>query len=125
VEHEVSSIDAVSSTGEATAAFFRELAARGHEPALEQAVGTIRFELTGGGRPTRWLLAIDDGDVSVSRRSARGDCVVRADGALFDGIASGEVNAMAALLRGAIEVKGDRALLLAFQRVLPGPPRKT
>ncbi len=31
---------------------------------------------------------------------------------------------MSAFLRGAIEVEGDRGLLLAFQRVFPGPARK-
>ena len=38
-----------------------------------------------------------------------------------DRIAGGEVNAMAAILRGAITVEGDPALLLMFQRLLPGP----
>jgi putative sterol carrier protein len=92
--------------------------------ALEQATGTIRFDLTGGGRTARWLVAVDKGDVSVSRGGGGGECVVRVDKELFDGIASGEVNAMAALLRGAIEVAGESALLLAFQRVLPGPRRR-
>jgi hypothetical protein len=32
---------------------------------------------------------------------------------------------MAAFLRGAIEVEGDRALLLPFQRLFPAPPRST
>ena len=31
---------------------------------------------------------------------------------------------MAAFLRGAIELEGDRGLLLAFQRAFPGPRRK-
>jgi putative sterol carrier protein len=49
---------------------------------------------------------------------------VRVDRALFERIASGEVNAMAALLRGAIDVSGESSLLLALQRVLPGPARR-
>jgi putative sterol carrier protein len=110
---------------EATPEFLRELAARGHEPALERATGTLRFDLTGGERTTRWMITIERGDVAVSRRNAKADCVVRLDRVLFDGIGSGQVNAMAAVLRGAIDVEGDRGLLLAFQRLFPGPPRTT
>ena len=109
----------------ATTEFFQELAARGHEPALAKATGTLRFDLRdGGARAERWLITISKGDVAVSHKNAKADCVVRVDRTLFDGIASGEANAMAAFLRGAIEVEGDRGLLLAFQRAFPGPPRK-
>jgi putative sterol carrier protein len=110
---------------DATTKFFQELAARGHDPALAKATGTVRFDLRdGGARAERWLITIQKGDLAVSHRNAKADCVVRADRALFDGIASGESNAMAAFLRGAIDVEGDRGLLLAFQRAFPGPPRK-
>jgi len=111
-------------TTDPTTGFFDALAARGHEPALAKITGTIRFDLRDGdSRPARWLVTIAKGDIAVSHRNARADCVVRADRAVFDGIASGESNAMAAFLRGAIELDGDRGLLLGFQRALPGPPR--
>ena len=110
---------------DATTTFFEALAARGHEPALEKITGTIRFDLSdAGSRPVRWLITISKGDVAVSRRNAKADCVVRTDQAVFAGIASGEKNAMAAFLRGAIALEGDRGLLLAFQRAFPGPRRK-
>jgi putative sterol carrier protein len=110
-------------TTDATTHFFEELAARGHDPALEKVTGTLRFELTGGQRTSRWLITISKGDVDVSRRNAKADCVVRADRRLFDGIASGEVNAMVAFLRGALEFEGNRWLMLPFQKLFPGPPR--
>ena len=110
---------------DATTEFFEELAARGHEPALAKATGTLRFDIRdGGARTERWLITITKGDVAVSHRNAKADCVVRVDRTLFEGLASGEANALAAFLRGAIEVEGDRGLLLAFQRAFPGPPRK-
>jgi len=62
--------------------------------------------------------------VRVSRRNAAADTTLRATGELFDGLASGEVNTMAAVLRGAIEVEGDPELLVLFQRLFPSPPRK-
>ena len=108
---------------DATAEFFDALVERGHEPLLEKATGTLRFDLRDGKKTDRWLVTVVKGDLAVSRRNLRADCVVSADKALFDGIASGKTNAMAALLRGAMSVEGDVQLLVLFQRLLPGPPR--
>ncbi len=106
-----------------TSEFFDELDRRGHEPLLEKATGTVRFDLRNGKTVDRWLVTVKKGDVGVSRKNVGADCVVTADRALFDGVASGRTNAFAALLRGAMGVEGDVRLLVAFQRLLPGPPR--
>ena len=108
---------------DATAEFFDALVERGHEPLLEKAKGTLRFDLKDGKKTDRWLVTIDKGDLAVSRQNLRADCVVTADKSLFDGIASGKTNVMAALLRGAMGVEGDVQLLVLFQRLFPGPPR--
>jgi putative sterol carrier protein len=105
-----------------TAVFFDVLARRGHEPMLEKVRATLRFDLANGGRTERWFVSVDKGDIAVSRRNARADCVIRMDQALFQRLANGEVNAMAALLRGAIAVEGDPQLIVMFQRLLPSPP---
>ena len=106
-----------------TGEFFGELGARGHEPLLNKASGTLRFDLRDGKRVDRWLVAVEKGDLTVSRRNVGADCVVSTDRALFDGIASGKTNAMAAVLRGAVAIEGDVQLLVMFQRLFPGPPR--
>ena len=108
---------------EATTKFFEELGARGHEPLLEKATGTIRFELTNGKRKARWLVAVEKGDVTVSHGNARADCVTRADRAFFEQIVTGEENAMAAMLRGEVAVEGSPQLLVYFQRLFPGPAK--
>ena len=108
--------------GDATTEFFDGLAQHGHRPMFEKVKGTMRFDLRDGDRTDRWLVTIDKGDVAISRRNARADCVLKADKHLFDGLASGDENAMAALLRGAIAVEGDPQLIVLFQRLLPGPP---
>jgi hypothetical protein len=105
------------------AEFFAELARRGTEPLLLRAKGTLRIELMGGRRSERWIVAIDKGAVTVSRRNGAADCVVRAEKSLFDLLVTGRANATAALLRGALAVEGDANLLVLFQRLFPGPPR--
>ena len=56
---------------------------------------------------------------------AQADGVVSGEKALFEGSAKGKENAVAAFLRGAIGIDGDRVLLVLFQRVFPAPPRRT
>ena len=108
---------------DATTAFFEELARREHEPVLAKARGTVRIELTNGTSIEPWLVTIDHGELSVLHGTGHADCTLRADGALFGQIVTGEVNAVAAALRGAIVIEGDWHLLLLFQRLFPGPPR--
>jgi putative sterol carrier protein len=108
---------------DATAEFFDALVERGHEPLLEKAKGTLRFDLKDGKKTDRWLVAVVKGDLAVSRQHLRADCVVTADKSLFDDIASGKTNGMAALLRGAMSIEGDVGLMVFFQRLFPGPAR--
>jgi putative sterol carrier protein len=103
--------------------FFDALAARGREPALAKATGTLRVDLTDGRRRTgAWLIAMDKGKVEVSRRRDGADCTIRLPEELFDGIVTGRVNAIAAVLRGAVQLEGDLRLVVLFQRLFPGPP---
>jgi predicted lipid carrier protein YhbT len=106
-----------------TAEFFDGLNRRGHEPLLEKVTGAVRFEIIRDGQIDRWEARIQRGDVLVLRDHRDVSCVVRADAALFDAIATGERNAMAAILRGSLAVEGDPELLVLFQRLFPGPPR--
>ena len=109
---------------DATEEFFEELGRRGHEPLVAKISGRVRFDVVDGRRTDSWLVAIDKGDIAVSRGGTDDEhCTVRADKALFDRLANGEENAMAATLRGALVCTGDVDLLLAVQRFFPGPPR--
>jgi putative sterol carrier protein len=108
--------------GHATAEFFDELARRGHEPLLEKATGTLRFDLVGGKRIERWRVAMEKGDVTVSRKNAAADCVVRTEKSVFESLARGELQMLTAFLRGLMRLEGEGELLVLFQRVFPGPP---
>jgi putative sterol carrier protein len=102
--------------------FLEMLAARGEEPLLRDVNGSVRFDLRRGNRIDPWTISIADGAISMTHRKLTADCVATMDETTFGSIASGEINAFAAALRGDIEISGDPAILLAFQRVFPGPP---
>jgi putative sterol carrier protein len=108
-----------------TTEFFQELDARGHEPLLENLTATLRFDLKNGKRTARWVVAITKGDIEVSHKNVKADCVVRADRTLFDGIARGDVNAFAAALQGTIGIEGNTEALVFFQRLFPARQRKS
>jgi putative sterol carrier protein len=107
----------------ATDDFFGSLASPGHVELLEKARGSVRVELGSGKGAERWLVTIDKGDVVVSHKAGAADCTIRSSKALFDRIAGGDVNALAAFLRGELEVEGNWELLVLFQRLFPSPPR--
>jgi putative sterol carrier protein len=110
-----------SPTLRSAAQFFEELGSRGHEPLVGRASGSARFDLVDGRKTERWLVTIDRGDVTVSKRNAAADCVLRADRASFERIVAGERNVMAAVLRGEVAVSGDASLLVLLQRLVPRP----
>ena len=111
----------VGTTADPVSEFFRRLAERGREPLLQNVSGTLRFDLVGGERVEHWHLTIKDGGVTVSRKGAEADAVVRTSKVLFEGMTAGRVNAMAAALRGALVLRGNLALVVLFQRLFPGP----
>ena len=95
--------------------FFSQLSEPKHVRILERTAGTILAEIKDGKRTQRWYVTIHKGEVSVSRSGSKPDCVIRTDGATFDAILTGKLNAMPALLRGLLDVEGDVALLAALQ----------
>lgn len=105
------------------ATFFEELGRRGHEPLLQSVSNRVRFDVVDGGRVDSWLVTVDRGDVTVARDTGAADCTFRGDRALFEEIVAGRANAVAAVLRGALECHGDLELLFSIQRIFPDPPR--
>jgi hypothetical protein len=103
------------------ATFFQDLSRRGSEPLLAKTTGTARFDLVDGPRTDRWLVAVEQGRLGVWHKGGSADCVIRADRTLFEQLCRGEANAIAEVLRGALEVTGDVELLFAIQRLFPGP----
>jgi putative sterol carrier protein len=107
---------------DATTRFFEELAQRGHEPRLENASGSLRFDIANGRTTAHWFVSIDKGNVAVSRSGDAADCTILASRTVFDGLASGKASAVAAVLRGTLSIEGDWRLLVLFRRLLTGLP---
>ncbi|MBO4162911.1 MULTISPECIES: SCP2 sterol-binding domain-containing protein [Micromonospora] len=107
---------------DATTRFFESLDRREHEPLLNKAVGTLRFDLHEGAQTTHWLLRVDRGDLTVSQEDREADTVVGTTPALFEEMAAGRENGLAAVLRGDMTVTGDARLVVQIERIFPGSP---
>lgn len=101
--------------------FFNRLRTDEYWPMLHNANGSIRIELTGGARAESYSVDLRGGYVSVSRRAASPDAIVRVDRELLGRFAEGRANVMSALLRGEVAIEGDLGLVTAFARLFPGP----
>ena len=104
---------------EPTRQFFARLAEQ-QQPRLTTVTGTVRFDIADGERIEHWYLHIRKGAVTVSHDDGEADCVISADIGTFDQILTGHMNAMAAVLRGAVGMEGKVILLTALQRLFPG-----
>ena len=109
-------------TTDPTARFFDQLAKRGEEPLLQKASGRTRFDVVDGKRIFHWLVTVDRGKIAVSKQNASADCSIRTQKAVFDKVAVGGMNAVAAVLRGDMAVEGDWRLLVRMARLFPASP---
>jgi hypothetical protein len=101
------------------ATFFSDLAARGHEPLLHMAGGTLAFALTSGDRAQHWTVSMSGGTVGVVRGRRRADCTVRVSRELFTRLLVGALDPWTAYLRDEYQIEGEIGLMVAFQRLLP------
>jgi putative sterol carrier protein len=101
--------------------FMNELGRRGHDPLLRKVNETVRFDLVNGKKTDRWLVRIENGDVTVSHKGGAADTVIRGHKDLFDRMARGGANPVAAVLRGEVGWEGEWKSLVAVQRLFPGP----
>jgi alkyl sulfatase BDS1-like metallo-beta-lactamase superfamily hydrolase len=106
---------------DAVAVILDGLAARGHDPRLENVSAAVRFDVVDGRRTHHWLLSVKNGDVQVSQKRSAADLVVRCERMLADRLFTGKANAMSAVLRGELTVEGSADLLVLIQRLLPRP----
>ena len=109
------------STDDPTGRFFAELAARSTEPLLTKVSGRTRFDVVDGRNTRRWLVSVDHGTLTVTPGNLDAGCVLRAEKVVFDKLVTGRLNAVAAVLRGDLQVSGDWRLVVRMLRLFPGP----
>ena len=106
-----------------TEQFFEELGQRGSSHSSPSSRDVCASKSSMDAKTSHWIVAIDKGNLEVSRDGGDRACSIRATRRCSIDWPRGEENAMAATLRGALVCTGDVDLLLAIQRVFPGPPR--
>lgn len=86
---------------------------------------TLGFRLTGapGAEPDRYVVRIQEGAASVETGDPGGerDATIICEGHDFLRLATGQMNAVAGVLRGQLKVKGDKAKALQFASVINFP----
>lgn len=104
--------------------FFEELGHRGRDPLLGRLTGTGRFEIFDGDRTDHWLVTLQGGYVAVSRGDGEAEWMMRADRRSFEQIISGKLSAMAALMRGTLDVRvfNTSQRFARVTRLFAGPP---
>jgi hypothetical protein len=116
---------------DAVAQLFDRTGRLGRVDMLADVTGSLRFDIAEDDQVVdQWTMLVDDGRITVEHRGGDTDCVVSLDRSLMARMATGQSNAMAALLRGDMMVTGDVQLLVLMERLLPGPagahgPRRT
>jgi putative sterol carrier protein len=98
--------------------FFDRLARDGHQPVLEKATGTVRFDIRDGDRTDYALVRIDRGDLTVSVEEAEADCYVHIPRAVLEDVVCGGKNMMAAHTRGEVRSEGAVELFILIQRLM-------
>jgi putative sterol carrier protein len=102
-----------------TKSLLEALARQSRQQPIPKLSGLIRIEARDGESTDQWYLNIAKGVVTVAREGGEPDCVISGERAALEAVLGGKANAMAALLRGAIEVHGKPLLLLGLQRLFP------
>ncbi|MEU7841955.1 SCP2 sterol-binding domain-containing protein [Micromonospora sp. NPDC049114] len=103
------------------ARFLQDLDGSRRPDLAETTAGTLRLDMRGEGCTDHWYLTVADQHVRVTRSADDADLLVRADRAVFDQLASGQLHLAEALLRNELTVRGDMALLMLLRRIFPGP----
>lgn len=97
-----------------TQEFFAKLAARGYDPLWHSITGIVECDIENEGR---WFVAIQSGNVTVSKDTTRPDCVIACSKDVFEGMLQEKLNPFTSLMQEKLSVKGELGLAQIFQRL--------
>ncbi len=94
--------------------FFETLEGRVDASKTAGVNNSYLFDVDGAGQ---WLVAVDDGRVTVTEGAADADVTISTSEDNFMKIVRGEQNPMAAYMSGKIKVKGDLGAAMKLQKL--------
>jgi putative sterol carrier protein len=99
---------------ETTREFFEGLPSRVDAQKTAGMSNSYLFDVEGAGK---WLVAVEDGAVSVREGEGDADVTIIASDETFQKIASGEQNPTTAYMTGKLKVKGDMGAAMKLQKL--------
>jgi putative sterol carrier protein len=94
--------------------FFESLPARADASKTVGMSNTYLFDIEGAGK---WIVAVDDGAVSVREGDGDADVTISATEENFQKIVSGEQNPTTAYMTGKLKIKGDMGAAMKLQKL--------
>jgi putative sterol carrier protein len=94
--------------------FFESLPARADASKTVGMSNTYLFDIEGAGK---WIVAVDDGAVSVREGEGDADVTISATEENFQKIVSGEQNPTTAYMTGKLKIKGDMGAAMKLQKL--------
>ena len=99
---------------DSTREFFESLPGRVDPSKTAGMNNTYLFDVEGAGS---WLVALDDGQVSVTEGDGDADCTITASEENFEKMVSGDLNPTTAYMTGKLKIKGDMGAAMKLQKL--------
>jgi len=99
---------------EDTRAFFESLPTRVSSDKTAGMSNSYLFDIEGVGT---WLVAVEDGAVSVREGEGDADATITTSEETFEKIRNGEQNATSAYMTGKLKIKGDMGAAMKLQKL--------
>ena len=94
--------------------FFDGLAARADGEKTAGMNNSYLFDIEGSGQ---WLVAVEDGNISVTAGSGEADTTITTTEESFMAIVRGEQNPTTAYMTGKLKIKGDMGAAMKLQKL--------
>jgi putative sterol carrier protein len=94
--------------------FFDGLAGGVDETKTAGMTNSYLFDIEGAGQ---WVVAVDDGNVSVSEGAGDADTTITTSEESFLAITRGELNPTSAYMTGKLKIKGDMGAAMKLQKL--------
>jgi putative sterol carrier protein len=99
---------------DSTRDFFESLPTRVSQDKTAGMNNSYLFDIEGAGK---WLVAVEDGAVSVREGEGDADATISTSEETFEKIRSGEQNPTTAYMTGKLKIKGDMGAAMKLQKL--------